>query len=274
MALGMGCAGLIPGRHEHVYDLGMHVFFMCCIFCWTFALGYKREILPQISERTVLYFSILFMYALIVATPYVRVLQGAAFEGDYSPVLRGLLVGLCALPLFIPAYLGFLLVILRDPLGRRQEVFCYTCFLLMNVGLIAFTFAYGDLHFFFGPDRSRMLHPLDTFLTGMAFLYLALYSTYLLYLIPLTRKDQTFAERMNDIREYVKVFNDKYDEAQVSYLEGLLAVVVLGGTLLLLTKLDILRPSMVINLAIISTGTISTVLGRRCAPVPGPETEV
>jgi hypothetical protein len=85
----------------------------------------------------------------------------------------------------------------------------------------------------------------------MAFLFLLANAVYIYYLIPIPGRGQSLADRMKEWHEFTDLLTQRFDDAQVTLVQAVIALGV-GGTALLLNAIyRWLPPELVINVAIV-----------------------
>ncbi len=272
LAIGVGIFGLILGKKEGDYNLPFHVF-QCFLFFGAILAGsFRDKILPSISERNIIQLSIIFIYSLVVSTPYLSLFNPSFLNSKYfqsSGMLKLLIAVPLSLPVVIPVVIGLGLIFWRGKLTERLEVGAYLYFLLLNILLLSISFSFGNLKLFFAFDpTSFSLTLTESFFTGMATLYLIVYSILFLFSLPYKRsKRQSWEDRQRELREYLKLIRDKYADDDMPVLRRVLTlaftVLVLGANY----HFHWLADSLVINVLIVLDGIISGVVRPRPATV-------
>ena len=109
------------------------------------------------------------------------------------------------------------------------KVYFYIWFLCVLVGIAASKFAFSTVaNVFEFSHATEEITALQMFVIGMSFLYLAMNLWYVVELIPLPSKHQSFSDRLEEVEENMDILADDYDDEQVSWWKTvlLLAVVV------------------------------------------------
>jgi hypothetical protein len=212
-----------------VKQIYISVFTFFLIFSILFGVFSKNEILPEISEQTLLSFTLVFWY--IFFTHFHRI--NYLFWLALLPSLGVLIIS------FVSAKLGFV-----------WKLFFYTWFLLMIVFSNIFYFSFGNLSFFFNPEKIKKLSPIDVFLTGMVFLYLVSHVWYILELVPY-RHRRSRKEMIAEWKEHAQLLIGKYSDFQLLPIHSFFIILFGGGILLLNYFLKILPDDLIISLSIL-----------------------
>lgn len=211
----LGCCagsflGLIPGKHEHPYSLSLHLLIVPSVFCIGYALFFKEKVLERINKEILMVWTMVGLY-IALQTPLITA---------HPPVLI-VLSALCAVPI-ANAFAGF-------DRSYGWKVYFYIWFLCVLVGIAASKFAFSTLATIFGfRHGNEALNSLTTFFVGMSFLYLAVNLWYVVELIPIPGKHQSFSERLEQIEEDMEILASDYDDGQVRWWKTVLLLVISG----------------------------------------------
>ena len=214
------------------------------MWCFLFAVLFRDEVLPQITEETVLIFNVLFAYL--------------AFK-HFSPLLLANPVLLAGFLLPTLAAVGNAFV--NKPLGFKARLFFYAWFLAITIFLIGFQslvnptlwLALGNLTLvengfplplefqgciggqgplicdrFFGPE---------ILLLGATLLYLMIYATTLFLLVPWPQKHLPYRDTLRHWRKHLERMAGKFSIEQMEpakaglLLAGLLGVLLANNVL-------------------------------------------
>jgi len=201
-------AGLIPGKHETHYHLNFHLFLIACVFAIGYALCFKEKILERINKEILMVWTLVGLY-IALRTPLVM---------SYPPIFPALLV-LGLLPV-INAFAGF-------DARYGWKVYFYIWFLCVLVGIAASKFAFSTVANVFDFSHStETITALQMFVIGMSFLYLVVNLWYVVELIPLPGKHQSFSERLEQVEEDLEILADDYDDEQVRWWKTVLLLAV------------------------------------------------
>jgi hypothetical protein len=211
----LGCCGgsflgLIPGKHEHHYDLSFHLFVVACAFSIIYAVFFKQKVLERINKEILMVWTMIGLYVAL-QTPIIMA----------NPAVYILLSVLSLIPI-ANAFAGF-------DKSYGWKVYLYVWFLCVLVGIAASKFAFSTFSavFQFSHDHASA-NSLDAFLVGMSFLYLAVNIWYVIELIPLPGKHQSFRERLEHVREDMDILAGDYDDGQVRWWKTLLLLATSG----------------------------------------------
>jgi hypothetical protein len=201
-------AGLIPWKHETNYHLNVHLFFIACVFAIIYAFCFKEKILERINKEILMVWTLVGLY-IALRTPLVM---------SYPPVFLALL-GLGLLPV-INAFAGF-------DSSYGWKVYFYIWFLCVLVGIAASKFAFSTVaNVFDFSHATEAVTALQMCVIGMSFLYLAVNLWYVVELIPLPGKHQSFSDRLEEVEEDLEILADDYDDEQVSWWKTVLLLAV------------------------------------------------
>ena len=203
-----GSFGMFPGKHEREYEPFLHILFSLGLFAFVFALRFKNDLLPVISEKVLLSYTLIFWFAF-----FSYFYKGTAWDNA--------LVALLLVPTAAAVYIAFQ----RPTLSFVWKLSLYTWFLCVVVSLGLFQFPFHNLSIFLAPERSPWLNPLDCIVAGMAFLYLAVNMAYLFELVPIPAKNQSWTDRMEEWHKLTGLMTERFEEEPMHRV-GLL---ILGG---------------------------------------------
>lgn len=230
----MGLFGMLPGKHEHVYQPLFHVLMVFSLFSVFFAFMFKEDILPIVSETVLLWYTVVFWYAFIAYAP----------AGNPPPTALMVL-------LLVPTSVTLYLVVVKTQLGFVMKLGLYTWFLAIIVCLGLLQFPFSQLKLFFKDHQVPWVTPFESVTAGMAFLFLLANAAYIYYLIPIPGRSQSLADRMRQWHEFTDLLTQRFDDAQVTLVQAVIALGVGGTALLLNTIYRWLPPELVINVAIV-----------------------
>lgn len=232
----IGLVGLAPGKHESVYQPLFHVLMVFSVFSVMFAFAFKEDILPIVTEAILLWYTVVFWYALYSSSYLsMRTAPGSV------------LVALLLLPTAATLYIAAV----KTQCGFVLKLGLYSWFLVIIVCLGLLQFPFSQLKLFFKDHQVPWVTPFESMTAGMAFLFLLANGAYVYYLIPIPGKRQSFADRMREWHEFTDLLTQRFDDSQVTIVQAVIALGV-GGTALLLTAIyRWFPPELVINVAIV-----------------------
>ena len=223
-------------------DIYFAIFLFFILFSIFFAIISKKEILPEISEKTILCFTLVFWYI---------------FLNYFRPTITDFWFWLALIP-----SLGTVIISFVDiKLGFFWKLFFYTWFLLMVIFFNIFYFSFGNLSFFFDPKGIKPFSPFEILTTGMAFLYLVSHIWYVIELLPL--KGSTFKETIQEWKEQAQLLTGKYSDAQLTPLHAFFIIFFIGGVLSLNYFFKITSDDLVISLSVLVIPQLISYRGRR-----------
>lgn len=199
--------GLMPFKHEHAYSIGLHVLAVCGWFVVALACFFRDRLLPRLHEGAVLVWNATFAYGL-----------GAAYGWEAWPV-RCLLV--------LDA-LVTLALLARLRLAYAAKLAVYIWFLFVAVALAWIQFRFADFRAFSTPDAVPP-PTLVAVVDGMAFAYLVMLCWFLLQMVPLPSRSQSFSERLKEWRSDADAMVGHMSDHQVAPWFGMVLVLALAA---------------------------------------------
>ena len=187
--------GFIPGRDERVYDFFFHCFFVMILFMIFYVNAFKKRLLKCINKATVSMWNLIFLY-LFFQTHFLF------FFVTFWIVMSLSLVVFCNLFFHFDRH-------------SFWEIFLYIWFLIMLVYIGFSHFTIGNLSVFFNDGVTYNHSLLAMFFTGFTLMYIFVNAQFFLMLIPVTGKHQKFKDRIIEIKNDLKEFNEKYQDGPV-----------------------------------------------------------
>ena len=233
MCVGFGAVGMVPGKHEHIYEPFLHILFSMGFFAFMFALRFKNDLLPVVSEKVLLSYSLIFWFAF-----FSYFYKGTAWSNALAALL------------LIPTAATVFIAVQRPTLSFVWKLSLYTWFLTVVVSLGLFQFPFQHLAIFLSPEKSPWLNPLDCVVAGMAFLYLAVNMAYLFELIPIPGKNQSWADRMMQWHKLTGLMTERFEDQPMHRL-GMLLILAQGIALLVIYFFHWVSAALAINLFVV-----------------------
>lgn len=233
LCVAFGALGMLPGKHEHEYEPFLHILFSLGLFAFMFALRFKDDLLPVISEKLLLSYSLIFWFAF-----FSYFYNGTAWSNALAALL------------LVPSAATVFIALQRPSLSFVWKLSLYTWFLCIIVSLGLFQFPFQHLSIFLLPERSPWLNPLDCIVGGMAFLYLAVNMAYLFELIPIPGKNQSWADRMMEWHKLTDLMTERFGDEPVHRL-GMLFIVGQGLALLVIYLFHWVSAALAINISVV-----------------------
>ena len=234
-----GLVGMIPDKHEYVYQPLFHILTCISIFAFLFAFAFRRIILPIVSEPVLLSYTIIFWFAFFV------------YYYDGTPPQRKLMYLLLA-----PSAISLYVSLVKTQLGFGLKLILYTWFLIIIVCLGLFQFPFDQLTLFYDDHQVPWVTPAESVMAGMAFLFLLVNGTYVFYLIPIPGRTQSWKDRMKEWHEFTDLLTQRFAGSQITLAQSSMVLFVEGIALLLNTIYQWLPAGLIINLAIVIPGLI------------------
>jgi hypothetical protein len=250
-----GCIGLSlligawPDKSEQVYALHQHSLIVIGCFALFFAMWFSEDVLSLVTERSVLFYSVLLWFAFLV-------------YGYEATPRHHALMAIMAVPTIVTAYWTFR----EGENGFWTRLFLYVWFLcaILGIGLLQFPFA--QLAMFYEGEPLPWTTPLDSLAAGMAFLFLAVNVAYLYLLIPIPGKTQSWKERMRDWHELTDLMTERLLAEDLNLRWTALFFAALIALLALDYRYRWIAPGLLINLLIVTPAVVLTRF--RVAPRP------
>jgi hypothetical protein len=218
-------------------DLLSYIIFPFFMFAVALAITRKKDILPIITEKILLSYSLTFWFVF--------------FSKFYkAPNFLFFL-------LLTPSIATILINFINSKLNFWKRIFFYYWFLLIIVFIGLNNFSYEYLNIFFNNTNLNFYSPINYILTGMAFLYLGVNVTYVFALIPLPGKHQSWADRMKEWHELTDVMTKRWSDIQSTPKQALLIIFFQGGGLFLNYHYHFLSERLVLNLLVLLPAVLS-----------------
>jgi hypothetical protein len=233
LCVAFGALGMLPAKHEHNYEPFLHVLLSLGFFAFMFALRFKSDLLPVISEKVLLSYSLILWFAF-----FSYFYNGTAWSNALAVLL------------LVPTGAAVFIALQRPSLSFVWKLSLYTWFLCIVVSLGLFQFPFRHLAIFLSPEKSPWLNPLDCIVAGMAFLYLAVNMAYLFELIPIPGKHQSWADRMEEWHKLTGLMTERFEDEPVHRL-GMLFIVAQGIALLLIYFFHWVSAALAINISVV-----------------------
>lgn len=238
--------GLLPGKHEHVYQPLFHVLMIFSMFSLMFAIAFMKDILQVLNVALVLSYTLVFWFAFY-----------AYFDmpGHLGSALLALL----------PSVAILIMAARKGPTGFVSKLMLYSWFLIVIVSLGSMQFPFSQLKIFFEDEQLPWVTPLESFAAGMAFLFLLVNATYVFQLVPIPGRSQSWADRMKEWHVFTNELTQRIDNSTVMRVRIAVVLGVEGTALLLNAIYHWLSPALLINLAIVIPPIL---LGARAGQAP------
>lgn len=208
--------GFLPFRGEHVlsrlllhqpedYAVGWHAALSCVVFVGGFAFALKRVLMPSISEAVLLGLNAVFLFVFV---PHV---------GVGTPLFYFMVV---------PSACALLLVVLPGDLPASSKIVLYAWALVMLVLLGGEQADLGLIRQLASAEASDAISFRDAFVAGVAFFGLGVYATYLVLLLPIPSRRQTWDDALREWQEYTTLMARRFDDhrERLRWMVVLLAV--------------------------------------------------
>jgi hypothetical protein len=233
LCIAFGAFGMIPGKHEHIYQPFFHVLLSLGLFAFMFGARFRNDLLPVVSEKVLLSYSLIFWFAFL----------SYFYKGTtWNNVLAALLL--------VPTAAAVFVAIRRPALSFVSKLCLYTWFLCVVVSLGLFQFPFDRLSLFLSPERDPWLNPLDCVVAGMAFLYLAVNLAYLFELIPIPGKNQSWASRMKEWHTLTGLMTERFEDEPMHRM-GLLILAGEGVALVVIYFFHWVSAALAINVFVV-----------------------
>ncbi len=239
-----GCL-VFPDAYQHGFRL-VNVLFFFSLFALSFALLFVDDVLQFLSVPMVLSYTLVFWFAF--------------FTGFYDGSQRHVELALLAL---VPSIFSVVIASRTGPFGFVAKLVLYSWFLVIVLCLGLMQFPFSQLEMFFEDKQIPWVTNVDSFMAGMAFLFLLVNACYVYWLVPVPGKTQSWADRMKEWHAFTDELTARVVDSPVARAR-IATVLGLEGVLLLLNYLfHWLSPAFTINLAIVVPAMLLPVRGAR-----------
>ncbi len=218
------------------FDFYQFIFLNCIAYALAFSFMFKNNLLPVIKEQTILvHFTVLFYLLFFTLNPETKIVMLTVF--------------------LLPSLAIIILLLLPMKFGFTGKLLFYSYYLLLTIILLMFQFSFGNLTFFFNSINFTEFNNIDLFITGMMFMYLLTHTLYLYELINPIRQDNSFQKW----KEHISILVSKYTNIQLSPIAGILIIIVVGGSLILNHRNNIVPNYLLINVFLVLDSLFTTI---------------
>lgn len=181
---------------------GLGVLFALGFFIITLSFVFKDKLLAYITEGTLLLYGLVSLYVVdsIVTT-------SGEFGAFFLYIEKALI---------IYCIFTFLLCITRFRVGYLFQIFLFVCFLFSNL-IILLTFMSFDTFLIFLNNSGNASNQIILLFTGYNFVYLLSNLVFILYLIPIPSKSETFASRWKKVKEHASDIELRYVDIDAGF---------------------------------------------------------
>jgi hypothetical protein len=216
-AFGMSLIAFIPFKHESTYDFSLHYTLCIFLFMVIFSAINNKKILPVITEHSLILFNMVFLYYF--------------FTQLFMPLLLSqyTVLGLIIFSAFfiVPSFAVFLngLIPMRPP--NWVKTFFYVWYLVMASVLLLFVIVpvSQDLNMAPQLDYEYWLPMLSL---GMLSMCLSVDVVNVLLLVPYPARDQTFRERLQNVKLHIMLLNSKYKDEVLNPVHTLILMLMIS----------------------------------------------
>lgn len=248
---GIGLLGILPGKHEshYVHNIYFHVCFCFVIFAVSVIAFYKKEILPAVTECSLLSYSLIFWF------DFLRIFNP---ESGFDRTI--FLVAL------IPSLFTLVVAFTVRTWSFKVNLFCYVWFLFLIFGIYVIQVSFGELAFIFNPENVKPTYLPHLFLTGMSFTYLTASCFYLYILVPIQGKNQTREQRMKIWRADAQMMAGRFVDYRMTALQALFILLLQGGIYASDLAYGWMPAPLLVNLSVILLPLVFSLVFRKVAP--------
>ena len=239
------------GSDKASYNQDQHIYLGLFAFAGLIAFLFKEDILPAVSEKLLLSYTLTFWFAF-----FVYYFKGTPFQ-----------IGILCICL-LPTAATIVLALKRAVLTTFWKIGFYTWFLCIIVALGLLRYSFAQLSMFYDNRELPWLSPFESLVGGMAFLYLVVNAAYLYYLIPIPGKGQSWDSRMKDWHQFTDLMVQRFDGSPPTHARTLLILILQSGVLLLDYFFHLLPAGFLISGFILLPAVI---LSLRSSQQAGPE---
>ena len=223
--------GLLPGKRERDYHLETHLITVAGWFAFTTAFLFRKRIIGTLTEQYLLHINIVYAFFLLT---HLR------WYGPESPVL------LLAL---LPSVHTLVLILHPKTFKTGINIVSFLWFFVMNIVMLIGSFWQFFIEILTKGAESISLWQGLTM--GPMFFLLMAYSVYIWELIPYPRRHQTYAQRLKDVKLFIRELDRAYDPIQLRMRHSIFIIVVEGGLLWINHVFKLVDPTIAINLSLI-----------------------
>jgi len=209
------------------YGAAGYSFVVFTLFFWS---AFRDEVLPVISEQTVLFYTLLFWYVFL-----------ERFYAEWP---------ITAAAALIPTTATLAASYSKAKTSQWAKLLLYTWFLVIIVFLIYFQITQGAAVFLL-MAQSLPPDPLSAFMTGMVSLYFSFYLLTVYMLIPIPGKRQRFADRLEECKKLARSLIGHYSDTQIEAAHATMMILALGAFFAVNHYTGFMPDYLLINLAVI-----------------------
>ncbi len=227
-----GCL-VFPGSYQRGFQL-VNVLFFFSMFAFAFALLFYNDILQFLNVPIVLSYTLVFWFAF--------------FANFYDGSPRHVELALLAL---VPSVFSFVIALRTGPFSFVPKLVLYSWFLIMILCLGLMQFPFSQLQIFFEDKQVPWVSPVESFMAGMAFLFLLVNACYVYWLVPVPGRSQSWADRMKEWHAFTDELTRRVDDSPLGRARIATVLVAEGVLLMLNYHFAWLSPALAINMAIV-----------------------
>lgn len=201
-------------KGEQTYNVTLHFVMFICFNSIGLPWAFRKEILPTINERIV-------FQSTIILWSFMWPLVHYAINENHPYFLIFLVL------LLVPSIATIYSAITKKKFSKTVKFCFYLWFLVVTLLLTLpnLIFVISVAKQLWNGQTSH-LGELEVFLAGAVFFYFMGNFIYVLALIPLPGKHQSFDSRLKQVRQFANLLIEKYDDVQMDGLEVLFMVLV------------------------------------------------
>jgi hypothetical protein len=235
VSLGLGLViGLLFYVRMDTSDVSWFFYLFLIVYIFIFSLIFIKDVLPVISERTLLPMTIAMWYACLSGL-------------DLQSIFTWAFIVLISLPTLIVLLSAFT----QRPPSRGEQTFSYIWYLAVLCFLIYIQLAPDKIAWMLNAGLGLM-GAMELLFTGMIAAYLLIHVVYIslpvLIMLP-DRGETDYKFRRAMLREYMEVLRDKFSDEQLTYKESILIITLLCGALAANHYLGLVSGHMAVNIS-------------------------
>lgn len=233
--------GLVPGKHENIYNPDLHIIYFFIIFMFVFNLKTNKKVLPAINEQSLIFFNIMFLYYYVLAFfPYLS-------NWNDSNIFFKIMTMIILLPSMVVIYSGF--TNYEKPIWLKLSF--YLWYLAMAAGILSFVII-PIIYEVYRDQYILNLSWLTAFTLGMITLWFCIDLFNILLLMPLTNKNQTWEQRKANIKAHIQMLQSKFLDEEVSALNNFTMIIFVTVVLIANALYFHFNDLLVVNLAVLA----------------------
>lgn len=199
LLVGLACVGY--GSDEPHYKQDAHLYWGLIGFGAVFAMLFKKDIVAALNKELLLSYTLTFWFAFFVYY----------FKGTPTQIV---VLCVCLLPTAATLFVTFN----KANLTTVAKIGFYAWFVCIVLELGVLRFSFAQLAVFFDNRSLPWISPIESPISGMAFLYLVANATYLYFILPIPGKTLPRQSRLYEWHYFNDILAERFDDSVLSRL--------------------------------------------------------